>query len=196
MKRHATDRFDITVKSLLVASLFVLGTSRALAEVEISLDDEKPAQATPTPAPAKTMSQPEAKPAPSNPQAETTTEVAVEEEGTADGSVTMEEAETTQVKEVHGVLKMKDIYEAGIKSYKEKDYDQAIRYLKQAVDKKDKYTPKFYYAEAHAMLGVIYQFRIIRLKDARYHYQQALKYEPGNRTAKKHLREVNRKLRK
>lgn len=187
---------ELTVKFLLVAGLLALGVTRAFAEVEISLDDEKPAQATPTPAAAKAMAQPVAKPAPSNPQTETTTEVAVEEEGTADGSVTMEETEPAKTTVVHGVLKMKDIYEAGIKSYKEKDYDQAIRYLKQAVDKKDKYTPKFYYAEAHAMLGVIYQFHIIRLKDARYHYQLALKYEPANRTAKKHLREVNRKLRK
>jgi len=96
---------------------------------------------------------------------------------------------------VHGVLKMRDVYQAGIKSYQEKDYDQAIRYLKEAVKRKDPYTPKFYYAEAYATLGIIYQFHIIHYDKAYDYYKSALVYEKNNRTAKKHLKEVVKKLR-
>ncbi len=94
--------------------------------------------------------------------------------------------------EVHGVLKMKDIYAAGIKAYQEQDYDKAIRYLKKSLEMKDSYSAKFYYAEASAMLGVIYQFHIIHYNWAYYYYRQALRYEKRNPTARRHIKQVAR----
>jgi tetratricopeptide (TPR) repeat protein len=94
---------------------------------------------------------------------------------------------------VTGTVKMKDIYEAGIQSYRAKDYEKAIRYLKQAIAHQDPYTPKYYYAEANAMLGVIYQywFRVGEHKDlACGYYQAALAIDPATKTAKAHLKEV------
>lgn len=97
---------------------------------------------------------------------------------------------TPTVFEVHGREKMKDIYEAGIKYYKDNDYDMAIRYLSNAVKKDDPYTPKFYYAEAYAMLGVIYQYHVIHYGRAYRCYAEALKYEKSNSTARRHIKQV------
>jgi tetratricopeptide (TPR) repeat protein len=90
-----------------------------------------------------------------------------------------------------GILKMRDIYEAGIQNYKEGDYATAITYLKRALDKQDAYTPKYYYAEANAMLGVIYQFRLIDKKLALQYYKAALAIDPSTATARKHIGEVS-----
>jgi len=90
----------------------------------------------------------------------------------------------------HGFLKMKDYYDAGMKSYKTKDYDEAIRYLEKALTLQDAYTPKYYYSEANAILGVIYQFHIIRLGKAYRYYKAALKIDPMTPTAKRHIKEV------
>jgi len=96
----------------------------------------------------------------------------------------------------HGVLKMKDIYEAGIKYYKKKDYEKAIRYLKRAVKyKQDRFTPKYYFAEAYATLGLTYEFYYPvpkHKKIAYWYYASALKYEKNNKTALKHIREVRK----
>lgn len=98
---------------------------------------------------------------------------------------------TPTVVEIHGVLKMKDVYEAGISAYKGQEYDRAIRYLNKAVEmKNDPYTPKFYYAEAYATLGVIYQYHIIHYGRAYRCYAEALKYERGNATARRHIKQV------
>lgn len=100
---------------------------------------------------------------------------------------------TPVVQVIQGVLKAKDIYEAGIKAYKEKDYDTAIRYLKNAVIKSDPYTPKYIYAEAYATLGVIYQFYFPvegHLQTAREYYKHALRYESTNPTALKYLKKL------
>jgi len=105
-------------------------------------------------------------------------------------TATEEVEETPTPMEVHGVLKMKDIYGAGIKAYQELDYDQAIRYLKKAITTQDPYSEKFYYAEANAMLGVIYQFHIIHYGWAYQYYREALKYEKNNPTAKRHIKQV------
>lgn len=97
---------------------------------------------------------------------------------------------TPTVFEVQGREKMKDMYEAGIKYYKENDYDVAIRYLSDAVKKNDPYTPKFYYAEAYSMLGVIYQYHVIHYGRAYRCYAAALKYEKNNSTARRHIKQV------
>ncbi|HET9870492.1 MAG TPA: hypothetical protein VFR02_08365, partial [bacterium] len=98
--------------------------------------------------------------------------------------------DTDAPKEVSGVLKMKDVYELGMKSYKQDDYVQAIRYLKQALTLHDPYTPSFYYAEDNAMLGVIYQFHIVHPDLAYQYYHEALRIDPTTETAKKHIDEV------
>ncbi len=99
---------------------------------------------------------------------------------------------TPTVFEVHGVLKMKDVYDAGKKAYQEQDYEQAIRYWNKAVTMKDPYTPKYFYAEAYAMLGIIYQYHIIHYGRAYRCYRAALTYERRNQTARNHIRQVYR----
>jgi len=94
---------------------------------------------------------------------------------------------------VKGELKMKDFYAVGMKAYKAKDYEKSIRFLKQALDFHDPYTPKYYYAESNAMLGVIYQF-FFKVPGhaalARDYYKAALKIDPTTQSAKLHLKEV------
>ncbi len=92
--------------------------------------------------------------------------------------------------EVEGVLKMKDVYKAGLVYYKKQDFSNAIRYLKQSLQIHDPYTPKFYYAEANAMLGIIYEFNIIDKKLAYEYYREALSIDSSTASAKKHIKEV------
>jgi tetratricopeptide (TPR) repeat protein len=89
-----------------------------------------------------------------------------------------------------GILKMKDVYKAGLVYYKKQDFANAIRYLKQSLQIHDPYTPQFYYAEANAMLGVIYEFNIIDKSLAYQYYQEALRIDPSTVSAKKHIKEV------
>lgn len=89
-----------------------------------------------------------------------------------------------------GILKMKDVYNAGFVYYKKEDFANAIRYLKESLQIHDPYTPKYYYAEANAILGVIYQFHIIDKSVAYYYYKKALSIDPTTATAKKHIKEV------
>ena len=156
----------------------------------------KAAPAEPTPVPTAEPEQNKESDSKDSEAAESAEEEQADQTVSESAAEKADQTEEAAPQVVHGVLKMKDIYEAGINAYKEKDYNQAIKYLKQAVTKKDKYTPKYYYAEAYAMLGVIYQFHIIHYKTAYNYYKQALKYEHNNSTAKKHLREVARKLKK
>lgn len=100
------------------------------------------------------------------------------------------ETPTPRTEMIQGVLKAKDIYQAGIKCYHEKDYEKAIAYLKKAVSYEDPYTPRYIIAEAYATLGVIYQFYFPvegNLKIAAENYKKALRYEPTNPTALKYL---------
>lgn len=92
---------------------------------------------------------------------------------------------------VHGILKMKDVYKAGLSYYKKQDFAKAIRYLKESLKVQDPYTPKYYYAEANAMLGVIYQFHIIDKDLAYSYYKEALAIDPETATARKHIRELS-----
>jgi tetratricopeptide (TPR) repeat protein len=90
-----------------------------------------------------------------------------------------------------GVLQMKGVYQAGVDCYRKQDFAKAIRYFKKSLEIHDPYTPKFYYAEANAMLGVIYQFNIIDKPTAYEYYRAALDIDPTTRTAKKHIGEVS-----
>jgi len=170
---------------------------RVFGVTEISLDDEL-AASTPTPVLKQIYPDPGKKaqavstPAPAvAPQKK---EITIEDE--SDESVDLEdEAEepTPTPYNIQGKLKVKDVYEAGIKAYKEKDYDQAIRYLNRAIHlPRDAYTPKYIIAEAYAMLGVIYQYRVISYGKAYHCYKSALWLDPENKTAKKHIRQVDK----
>ena len=97
---------------------------------------------------------------------------------------------------VQGVFKMKDLYQSGVRAYQGKDYEKAIRYFKAALEIHDPYSSKFYYAETHGLLGVIYQFFYPvpnHLGLARDEYLAALKIDPQTKTARKHLAEVSGK---
>jgi hypothetical protein len=97
---------------------------------------------------------------------------------------------TSSIITVQGVLKMKDVYALGMKCYNQNNFVDAIKYLKQALTVHDPYTPSFYYAEANAMLGVIYQFHIIHPDLAYQYYHEALKIDPTTETAKNHIDQV------
>ena len=182
MKKHKS---GLWIAAFMASLTLAGGWPPYLGAVEIDLEDNttaaptaapKPPAPTPTPLPAATPT----------PAAQT---ILLEDNTQPETQVAPEPTPT--MVEIHGVLKMRDVYEAGIKSYNEQDYDQSIRYLTKAVQMKDDpYTQKFYYAEAYAMLGIIYQFHIIHLGRAYRYYKAALHYEPGNRTARKHIKEV------
>lgn len=186
---------------LLALSGFVWAASNALADTEINMDDLSTpssfssSQSTPVPASSpKPKASPVPKSAPEPAAVKTPDTSLIDLTPTpgndADQTATGPTATPTPLV-VQGVLKMKDIYQAGMKYYKEQDFDQAIRYLKRAIAKEDPHTPKFYYAEADAILGVIYQFHIIDKKLARHYYQAALDIDPTTETAKKHIGEVS-----
>ncbi len=80
-------------------------------------------------------------------------------------------------------------YREGIRAYKAKDYETAVQYLKEAVD--DPNSKAWLRAEDYAMLGIIYEYYIKaddHFKSARIYYHKALKLDPKNATARKHLR--------
>ena len=170
---------------------FIFGgmVSQVFGDTEIDLDDTNPAVTTPTPSgpgSTKVVATPTA-----IPMATPIPTMVIKTLGLeATPTETVEVEEDATPIEVHGVIKMKDIYSAGIKAYQEEDYDKAIRYLKKSLDIQDPYSAKFYYAEANAMLGVIYQFHIIHYNWAYQYYRAALKCEKKNPTALRHIKEV------
>jgi len=184
---------EMVAGTLFLLFFLLFAVMPASAEVEIDLGDNGgqptqaatpvPVAATPTPAPKKG------------------TEVIVADDEEDDEEVYESNEETPVpavtptpvVKQIVGMLKMRDVYEAGVKSYKRAEYDQAIRYLKQALTLKDPYTKDYYYAEANAMLGIIYQFYFTvpgHQAKAYQYYQEALRIDSETETAKKHIREV------
>jgi tetratricopeptide (TPR) repeat protein len=194
---------------IIFAGVMFLGTRGAFGEMEIDLGGDTgkttsaPAaqptavpqtvpQAAPQAAPAQQPAQaaPATQPAQTAPQAGST---GSPQAASGENDIDLEEPTPTLVV-VHGVEKMKDVYEAGIKAYQQQDYDLAIRYLKHSLTMSPRYTPKYFYAEANAMLGVIYQFHIVKYSLAKHYYLAALRYEKNNKTARKHLREVERHL--
>lgn len=122
-------------------------------------------------------------------------------EPTSEAEVEVEEVEaaaeeptpTPAVEVVRGSVRMQTVYEAGIRAYQQKDYAKAVRYLEQAAQMEDPHTKFWYYAEAHAMLGVLYQF-YYKVPDHRRkayeHYRKALEIDPKTKTARKYIHRV------
>jgi hypothetical protein len=98
---------------------------------------------------------------------------------------------STLASPVEAKARMLDLYQKGIDAYKAKRYTAAIKDLKGALQVQDPTIPDWYYAEANAMLGVIYHYNVSaagHLSKARAYYQAALKVDPQTATAKKGLR--------
>ncbi len=89
-----------------------------------------------------------------------------------------------------GSLGMIGLYEAGIQNYKNKNYDSSIHYLKKALTISDASVPFYYYAEANAMLAVIYKFYRIDEDLSRRYCEAALKIDPSTKTARKLIHEI------
>jgi tetratricopeptide (TPR) repeat protein len=90
-------------------------------------------------------------------------------------------------------LTMKAAYHTGIAAYKARDYEKAARYLKKSLALPSGPAESVFRAEANSMLGIIYQFFLKSpgsLDLARQYYQAALKIDPSNSTAQKHLPQV------
>ena len=99
----------------------------------------------------------------------------------------------TPIAQAPASLDMRQIYKQGIAAYQKEDYETALALLRQATTIQDPSIEKFYYAEAYAMLGVIEQYHSTapdHLKAAKSDYRAALKWEPGNETALKHLKQL------
>jgi tetratricopeptide (TPR) repeat protein len=90
----------------------------------------------------------------------------------------------------YGVLQMKAFYNVGMMDYKKKRYLKAIRFLKEALKIHDPYTPKYYYGQAAAILGIIYQnyFTVPRHNQiANAYFKKALSFDPKNKCALKQM---------
>lgn len=88
------------------------------------------------------------------------------------------------------VSKMKKYYRLGVKAFEARRYTAAIADLDLCLTFNDPNIPSFYYAEANATLGVIYQFHKKtpgHLKTAKRYYKKALKIDPDTKAAKKYL---------
>jgi tetratricopeptide (TPR) repeat protein len=88
-------------------------------------------------------------------------------------------------------VRMLDVYKKGIAAYKAEKYEAAVKYLEQALTIRDPNTKDLYYAEANAILGIIYQYRLKapdNQETAQKYYQEALRIDPTNYVAKKHLK--------
>lgn len=181
MKKHKKCLF---IAALTLGFLTVMGP-KSFGDTEIDLGD------TTASAPA-TTSAPKPDPTVSSAPAATPTPATqdIEMEDNTQPATQAAPTPVPTVFEVHGVVKMKNLYDAGKSAYQEKDYVRAIRYWTKAVRMKDPYTPKLYYAEAYAMLGIIYQYHIIHYGRAYRCYVEALKYERGNQTARRHIKQV------
>jgi tetratricopeptide (TPR) repeat protein len=87
--------------------------------------------------------------------------------------------------------RMIELYKAGIENYRSKDFDQAIEYLKESLSIKDPSVPDYYYAEANAMLAVIYKFGRPDNALAHHYCNEALRIDPSTATAKKLSQEID-----
>jgi len=84
---------------------------------------------------------------------------------------------------------MWELYEKGRVAYLNHQYSDSIQYFKHAEDCKG--NEAWQYAEGYAMLGVIYEYRVNsedHLAIAHFYYLSALKLDPQNKIAKKHIR--------
>ncbi len=191
--------FCLTLRlRVFVSAVVFLSVSPVFADYKVEMDDLS-TSATPAATPAKPVTAVTTRSAASAPTMAATAKPAVSGttirnpalDVTPQPSPTMPPTAIPTPIMAQGFLKMRDIYQAGINSYKEQDFAQAIIYLKRALAQKDTYTKKYYYAEANAMLGVIYQFNIIDKKLAYQYYRAALDVDPETETALKHIGEVS-----
>ncbi len=193
--------------ALLIVLLAGLGLQKAFAEVEIDMSDlNNPAPtatsipmpvATPTPMPA-------AAPLPTatmimsgglapKPTATVQTQSAPASETAMEAEPT--DTPTPAVKYFHGSVHAREFYDAGIKRYKQKDYETAITYLKKTINFSDPTMPKYKYSEAYSTLGLIYEFYYPEKghnKKAVIYYRAALRCDPANRTARKYLKKLTK----
>jgi hypothetical protein len=95
---------------------------------------------------------------------------------------------TAQAKAV--ISKMKKYYHQGVVALKKHYYKTAAANFDVCVGIHESVVPPYYYAEAYASLGVIYQFHHPtpgHLDQARAYYKMALAIDPQTATAKKYL---------
>jgi len=198
LKNHPTPWY-----ALLVCSLFLTALPLS-AQTEIAIEDDEPAptkattaapaQAAPVQsAPAKTSAPSEEQEEEGAIEVEEEAEEKAEEKKAAPEETAEEGTSSVEEEEAPSSIgAMRPLYEAGIKAYRQKNYWRAITLLSKASETKDKGTPKYYYAEAHAMMGVIFQFHLKNATKACRHYQLALKIDPKTRTALKYRGKVCR----
>ncbi len=106
----------------------------------------------------------------------------------------VEEPEPTIAATAVPSMSMREAYRQGIVCYKQKKYDLALEYLTKSctlpggVD--------WLYGEAHAMRGIIYQYFSKdpeKNKKAYAAYRNALEFDKKNKTARKHVYQVEGK---
>lgn len=94
---------------------------------------------------------------------------------------------------------MKATYHKGTAALKTHKYLTSIKYLKKAASIKERHVPSYYYAEAYADLGIIYQFhqKTAHHKEiALEYYRRALKIDPQTAAAKKYYKKLKAELAK
>lgn len=96
------------------------------------------------------------------------------------------------VKTQKSLQSMREVYEEGITAFKRKEWRSAEKKLLEALAIEDQNTPFWYYAEAHAMVSVIYLKYLPDREKARKHAEAALAIDPDTRTAVKVLRLLER----
>jgi tetratricopeptide (TPR) repeat protein len=93
---------------------------------------------------------------------------------------------------------MKPDYEKGARAFEAGDYGAAARWFKKSVAIPDGLVPRYYYAEAYATLGVIYEFHLKvpgHLRRALAYYRTALRYDPVNtKSANKYYWKLKKRL--
>ncbi len=186
-----------TSKPLVTPAESPMASTPTVSDAPLAEPQAKPAagmaELAPTPTEETDSDLQESESSTSTPTAVTPTATVVAALAKASPAVTVSAATpqpTSSIMTVQGVLKMKDVYALGMKCYNQNNFVDAIKYLKQSLTVKDPYTPSFYYAEANAMLGVIYQFHIVHPDLAYQYYHEALKIDPTTETAKNHIDQV------
>jgi tetratricopeptide (TPR) repeat protein len=91
------------------------------------------------------------------------------------------------------LLTMRAAYHIGINAYKARDFEKSALYLKKSLTLPSGEADKVFLGEANSMLGIIYQYYLKpagNLDLARRYYRAALRIDPTNSTAQKHLPQV------
>jgi hypothetical protein len=93
--------------------------------------------------------------------------------------------------------KMKDHYRKGMQFFSEKKYDKALPELIAATMIVDPFTWSYWYAEAYATIGLIYEFHDKSPdhdRSAYQYYSLALKRDPKTKTARFYIDRVRPKV--